>query len=109
MSIVKSFSVGCGDMFYIKHNSDNFTIIDCCMSDGDEKQIMDELTAQSKDAGIVRFISTHPDDDHIRGLTSLHKQLQLLNLYCAKNDATKPDYSEDFEQYCNLRDDAQKA
>jgi beta-lactamase superfamily II metal-dependent hydrolase len=109
MSIVKSFSVGCGDMFYIKHNSDNFTIIDCCMSDGDEKQIMDELTAQSKDAGIVRFISTHPDDDHIRGLTSLHKQLQLLNFYCAKNDATKPDYSEDFEQYCNLRDDAQKA
>jgi hypothetical protein len=30
MSIVKSFSVGDGDMFYIKHNSDNFTTIDCC-------------------------------------------------------------------------------
>ena len=29
MSIVKSFSVGNGDMFYIKHNTDNFTTIDC--------------------------------------------------------------------------------
>jgi hypothetical protein len=28
MSIVKSFSVGEGDMFYIKHGSSNFTIID---------------------------------------------------------------------------------
>ena len=26
MSIVKSLSVGNGDMFYIQHNSDNFTI-----------------------------------------------------------------------------------
>jgi hypothetical protein len=33
MSIVKSLSVGNGDMFYIQHGSDNFTIIDCCLSD----------------------------------------------------------------------------
>ena len=32
MSIVKSFAVGNGDMFYIKHATDNFTIIDSCMS-----------------------------------------------------------------------------
>lgn len=30
MSIVKSYAVGAGDMFYIRHNTDNFTIIDCC-------------------------------------------------------------------------------
>lgn len=29
MSIIKSISVGNGDMFYIKHGSSNFTIIDC--------------------------------------------------------------------------------
>lgn len=29
MSVIKSFSVGNGDMFYIKHDTDNFTIIDC--------------------------------------------------------------------------------
>ncbi|CAM4346215.1 hypothetical protein COEX109129_19890 [Corallococcus exiguus] len=33
MSIIKSFSVGNGDMFYIKHNSDNFTIIDCNLTE----------------------------------------------------------------------------
>ena len=29
MSIIKSVSVGNGDMFYIKHGTSNFTIIDC--------------------------------------------------------------------------------
>ena len=33
MSIVKSFSFPCGelrgDTFYIRHNSNNFTVIDC--------------------------------------------------------------------------------
>jgi len=33
MSEIKSFSVGEGDMFYIRHNTDNFTTIDCCLSD----------------------------------------------------------------------------
>ena len=38
MSVIKSFSVGDGDMFYINHNSDNFTTIDCCYSDDDNKE-----------------------------------------------------------------------
>jgi len=29
MSIVKSFAIGNGDMYYIRHGSDNFSIIDC--------------------------------------------------------------------------------
>ncbi len=41
MSIIKSFSVGNGDMFYIKHNSDNFTTIDCCMSEENREKITD--------------------------------------------------------------------
>ena len=43
MSIVKSLSVGNGDMFYIQHNSDNFTVIDCFLSDENKKTIMDEI------------------------------------------------------------------
>lgn len=42
MSKIKSFSVGDGDMFYIKHNSDNFTTIDCCLTDDNKKDIVDE-------------------------------------------------------------------
>jgi beta-lactamase superfamily II metal-dependent hydrolase len=109
MSIVKSFSVGCGDMFYIKHNTDNFTMIDCCVGDEDQESIVAELKTESKGKGITRFVSTHPDDDHIRGLSYLHEQMNLLNFYCVKNDATKPDQTDDFDQYCTLRDDAKKA
>jgi beta-lactamase superfamily II metal-dependent hydrolase len=109
MSIVKSLSVGDGDMFYIKHNSDNFTIIDCCMSEDDSAWIVKELKAESKGIGITRFISTHPDDDHILGLTCLHEEMNLLNFYCVKNEATKEDVTDDFDQYRELRDDTSKA
>lgn len=37
MSIIKSFSAGNGDMFYINHNSDNFTTIECCYEDDDSR------------------------------------------------------------------------
>jgi beta-lactamase superfamily II metal-dependent hydrolase len=110
MSIVKSFSVGDGDMFYIKHGSDNFTIIDCCMSEEDRDDIVAELGSESKGKDIiVRFISTHPDDDHILGLSYLNEKMKLLNFYCVKNEATKPDDTADFDQYCTLRDDSDKA
>lgn len=36
MSIIKSYAIGNGDMYYIRHNSDNFTIIDCSMPDDRE-------------------------------------------------------------------------
>lgn len=109
MSIVKSFSVGDGDMFYIKHGSDNFTIIDCCMPEEDRDDVVAELKSESKGKGIVRFISTHPDDDHIFGLSYLNEKMNLLNFYCVKNEATKPDETDDFDQYCALRDDSGKA
>lgn len=109
MSIVKSFSVGEGDMFYIKHGNDNFTIIDCCMSDDNRDDIIKEIKSESMDKNIVRFISTHPDDDHIRGLSDLDDEMNLLNFYCVKNETTKPDKTIDFDKYCELRDDPEKA
>lgn len=48
MRIIKSFSVcddngEAGDMFYIKHNSSNFTIIDCCLNCEDRESIVSEI------------------------------------------------------------------
>jgi len=54
-----------GDMFYIRHNSDNVSIIDCCLPDDNRNRIVAELMAQRRSADMTRFISTHPDDDHI--------------------------------------------
>lgn len=59
MSIVKPFAIGDGDMYYIRHGSDNFTIIDCNLPDDRMGSILAELKTRSKDKGITRFISTH--------------------------------------------------
>ncbi len=104
MSIIKSFSVGEGDMFYIDHNSDNFSIIDCCMDDTNNQTIVAELEAKIRQKGVTRFISTHPDEDHIEGLEYLDYNLDILNFYCVKNRAIKNDESDDFKYYCGLRD-----
>lgn len=109
MSIVKSISVGDGDMFYIKHGSDNFTMIDCCMSEEDKDDIISEIKSQSSGKNIVRFISTHPDDDHIRRLVALDDAMNILNFYCVANEATKPDQTDDFDRYCELRGHEKKA
>lgn len=113
MSIVKSLSVGDGDMFYIKHISDNFTIIDCCISDEDRELIINEIKSEKDGKTIVRFISTHPDEDHLRGLDYLDDQIKILNFYCVKNEAMKkevtPDFEEAFKRYCELRNDSKKA
>lgn len=104
MSIIKSFSVGNGDMFYIEHNSDNFSIVDCCMDDNNKEDIIAEIKNKSSKKGIVRFISTHPDEDHLQGLKYLDDQLGIVNFYCVKNSAVKDDETEDFKHYCTLRD-----
>src|SRR5260370_40019448 len=96
-------------MVYLKHGSENFTIIDCCMTEEDRNRIVKEIKSQSVDKLVVRFISTHPDDDHIMGLAYLHASMNLLNFYCVKNEATKPDETDDFNQYCALRDDPKRA
>ena len=61
LSIVKSLAVGNGDMFYIRHNSDNFSVIDCSLPGDRKNEILDEITEQSSGRKICRFISTHPD------------------------------------------------
>ncbi len=104
MAQVKSFAIGNGDMCYIRHGSDNFTIIDCCLPDDRMGSILAELAAQSRDKGISRFISTHPDQDHIAGLLELDDSLGILNFYCVENAATKSGPTADFDRYVALRD-----
>ena len=85
MSIIKSFSVGNGDMFYINHNSDSFTIIDCCYEDEDSRdKNFNEIKKMASNKGIMRFISTHPDEDHIHGLADLCDIVDIFNFYCVK-------------------------
>jgi len=109
MSIIKSFSVGNGDMFYIKHNSDNFTIIDCYLKMDNKDQIIEEIKEQSKAKTLSRFISTHPDEDHFGGIHWLDDVKPIQNFYVVKNNAIKSVETDSFKRYCTLRDDKEKA
>ncbi len=109
MSIVKSFSVGNGDMFYIRHNTDNFTTIDCCLTDDVKDDILNDIGTKSADKSIKRFISTHPDDDHIKGLVDYDNKFGIVNFYRVNNNTTKKGTeSDDFKRYKKLRDDSKK-
>ncbi|MFD2568921.1 hypothetical protein [Pseudotenacibaculum haliotis] len=103
MSIVKSLSVGNGDMFYIIHNSDNFTTIDCSLSDENKEDIVTELKEESKNKNITRFISTHPDEDHIKQLNYLDDEMPIVNFYCVENEATKNVETDGFIRYKSMR------
>ena len=107
MSIIKSFSVGNGDMYYIKHNSNNFTMIDCYLTDENREAIVTEIEKQKRNKAITRFISTHPDDDHIGGLAFLDDRIGILNFYCVKNKYDENN-SDDYTRYYELRDDVTK-
>ena len=106
MSIVKSYSFPegdiRGDMFFIKHNSNNFTVIDCYLKDGEGKnarkdEIIKEIQNESKDR-ICRFISTHPDNDHIAGIEYLNEQWEIVNFYAVDNN--RPADAEDKSLTC---------
>ena len=103
MSIIKSFSVGNGDMFYIKHDSDNFSVIDCCYDTCAEwSSQLREIARESKNKRITRFISTHPDDDHIKGLKEYNARFNISNFYCVQNEVTKVEETDDFIEYRKL-------
>lgn len=109
MSVIKSFAVGNGDMFYILHNTDNFTVIDCDLCDENAKSIIEEVKSKSAGKNVRRFICTHPDEDHFGGLHLLDDAWPIVNFYVVKNQAIKDKDTESFKRYCQLRDDTKKA
>lgn len=109
MTTIKSISVSEGDMFYIIHNSDNFTQIDCNMEENTINKIIDDVKAASQGKGVCRFISTHPDEDHLKGLKRLDEEMNILNFYCVRNNVKKDSETTDFKHYKSLRDDEKKA
>jgi len=109
MSKVKSFNVDTGDTFYINHNSDNFTVIDCNLLDDRKDEIVNEIISESEGKGIRRFISTHPDEDHFHGIEYLDKNQEIINFYCVQNSAVKSNETDSFKKYCDLRDSQKKA
>ena len=91
-------------MYTIRHASGSFTIIDCCLPEDVKNAIVAGIKADREGKDITRFISTHPDEDHLLGLKHLDEEIGLRNFYCIKNKVTKEDETDDFKHYCTLRD-----
>ena len=90
MVTIKSFSVGEGDMFYIKHGVSSFTIIDCNIDAENEEKIINEIQKEMKYKDIKRMISTHPDEDHIHGLKKLNEKIDILNVCICPDERAIP-------------------
>ena len=114
MSIVKSFSFPKGnirgDMYYIKHGSGSFTVIDSYLlsdsfyeANNRQKEIIDEIIRQS-DGRVRRFISTHPDKDHIAGIGALFGRWPTNNFYAVANSIPKDPDDSDLCKYIELKD-----
>jgi beta-lactamase superfamily II metal-dependent hydrolase len=91
-------------MFYILHNGDSFTIIDCDLSEENANDIIADINSAKSGKGIVRFICTHPDEDHFGGIHILDDAISIVNFYVVKNQAIKDIETESFKRYCTLRD-----
>ena len=117
MSIIKSFSFPDrttdirGDMFYVEHNNGTFSVIDCYLKangtpNGRRSEIIREIKERS--AGkLCRFISTHPDQDHIEGLNQLDEQWPINNFYSVPNECLGEEGNASLTKYIELRDSAE--
>ena len=113
MSFVKSFSFPKGDIrgdtFYINHGVDSFTVIDCYLLSNSEheennrqKEIIDEIVEESGDK-IRRFISTHPDSDHIAGIEELFRCWPTDNFYAVDNNVPADEDDASLSKYIYLK------
>ena len=82
-------------------------MIDCSLSPENRQRIVAELDRKRSDKTITRFISTHPDQDHISGLAYLDGRMNPT-FYCVKNAARKEVETSDFKRYRQLRDRPKK-
>lgn len=100
-----------GDMFFISHDNDSFTVIDCNLADGREQEILDRIYNDSKDKSYKRFISTHPDKDHIFGLEKLIDKIRIpaSNFYAVRNDVPAEKDDASLTKYLRLMKDTKSA
>lgn len=100
-----------GDMFFIKHNNDSFTVIDCNLADGREEEILERIAEESEGKTIKRFISTHPDNDHILGLEKLVARMNMpaSNFYAVRNAVPADKDNPSLTKYIELLNNADSA
>ena len=108
MGIIKSFTVGKGDIFYIKHNRSNYTTIDCFLSNENIDGVMNEISNKARSQSITRPISTHPNDGYVYGLEYPEKKVVIANFYCSVDETTQKGQKDSLHKYCDLKDSSKE-
>ena len=102
MSIIcPLFSGSTGNSTYLSYENTGI-LVDAGMSC---KGISNALLNVGGDIeNIKAVVVTHEHTDHIKGLKEYNNRFRITNFYCVQNEATKDDESDDFKEYCKLRD-----
>jgi len=137
MSTIHLLNVKNGDCTIFEHDSDRKTMIDICAGnievDAETTQASFEALSISKPKGnyqmcsnptnpieylkntieassLFRFISTHPDMDHLDGFNRLANEISIENFWDSGVHRSKPDFEgspykeEDWDRYVKFRD-----
>lgn len=103
ISTIKSYSVGKGDLFFIKCNNCEKVIVDCNLEEEYKARVIRDLNRQIEKNDTVSFISTHPHSDHICGLAELDDTIDINCFYAVDNEAVASGNDEDIERYTELK------
>ena len=77
---ITMIDVGAGDSFYIEMpNGDDILIDGGLYSNG--TKIVEMLNKREKNMTLEAVISTHPDADHVAGLSKIFKKMKVKNFY----------------------------
>ena len=137
MSLIHLLNVQSGDCTIFEHNSGRKTMIDICAgnigAESEAARAFTQALSLSKPKGnyrmcsnptnpieylkntigassLFRFISTHPDMDHLDGFNRLASEISIENFWDSGVRKSKPDFEgshykeEDWDRYVKFRD-----
>jgi competence protein ComEC len=110
-------NVGNGDCTIIELPDGNLMMVDICNGGGTNRQLTDPITylySLRPNPSLFRYVQTHPDMDHMDGLSLLERKCTIINFWDTDNTKPRPDFSSpyskgkpaDWEAYQRLRQKA---
>jgi competence protein ComEC len=118
MSMTLHFlNVGNGDCTIIELPDGYLMMVDICNGGGTNRPLTDPITylySLRPNPSLFRYVQTHPDMDHMDGLSLLERKCTIINFWDTANTKPRPDFSSpyskgkpaDWDAYQRLRQKA---
>lgn len=100
---VHFIDVGQGNMVLVECADGSRVVVDCNITESNRHRILHYLTAKIGAGCLLRaFVCTHRDADHMRGITTLHHNFPIKQIWDSGYPGTSTDTPE-YEAYMRLR------